>query len=85
MRRAPAHARRGRRRHTPCRSDAPTHEDGAVFRALARQGEHPSVKISVAARSAFFPSEFFFPCQRSAVFSLPVSILSRITDCTTLL
>merc|ERR1712194_334342 len=32
----------------------------SVFRALARQGEHPSVKNPVAARSAFFPSGFFF-------------------------
>ena len=30
-----------------------------VFRALARQGEHPPVKIPVAARSAFFPSGKF--------------------------
>ena len=30
-----------------------------VFRAIARQGEHPSGKISVAARSAFFASANF--------------------------
>ena len=59
-----------------------TTDQGSVFRALARQGEHPPVKKSGSGAQRIFPLGKICPCQRSAVFSLPVSTLSRISDCT---
>ena len=55
MRRAPTRARRGRRRHTPCRSGAPAHEDGAYWLLAAQNLFDTCFRVGLI--SCFFAEE----------------------------